>query len=311
LHAALRKVLGEHVQQQGSRVAPEGLRFDFTHHQGVSPEELSQIEGLVNRSILADMPIRQEVHSLDEAKQLGAMALFGEKYGDRVRVIRMGEFSMELCGGTHAQATGQIGFIKVLSESSVAAGVRRIEAVTGEGALNWSHQQAKTLDAVAHALKAKPGQETQRALEAMERLKVLEKEVAALRAEQARTQARVWLQEKSQTRGNTQVLLLSLSQLGWTRDQMPVAMDALADLLSEGLVVLTHADSDTLSIGALSGPEARKKLKAGDLVKKLAEVAGGKGGGRPDRAQAGSKEPGKESEVLREAERLTREVFGD
>jgi alanyl-tRNA synthetase len=310
LHSALRKVLGTHVQQQGSRVAPESLRFDFTHFQAMTPEEIKQVEYEVNLRIEENHPIKHAVHAIDEAKKMGAMALFGEKYGDKVRVITMGEVSMELCGGTHANATGDIGFLKIVSESSIAAGVRRLEAVTGLGALELAQKQQNALAEVGKVFKAKPGQELERVAEASAKIRALEKEVLELRQAQARLQATTLVAEKGKPMGATTVLVYKLDEKAYPRDSVPHLVDGLAGHLRNGVAVLTHASGDSLSIYAVAGKEAQAKVKAGDLIKAIGPVADARGGGKPDRAQAGSKSPDKEPLVLAEAEKYLKQALG-
>jgi len=310
LHAALREVLGDHVQQQGSRVGPEGFRFDFTHFQSVTAEEIRKIEYLVNLRIEENLPISHSVHPIDEAKKMGAMALFGEKYGDRVRVIKMGEFSMELCGGTHANATGDVGQLKIVSESSIASGVRRIEAVTGLGALEMSQRQFNALTDIAKVFKAKSGQEAEKVAEAAARIKALEKEVLELRQAQARLQAMSLVAERGKTVNGATMLVTKLDEKTFPRESLSLLVDGLAAHLRNGVAVLTHVSGDALSILAVSGKEAQAKVKAGDLIKAIGPVADAKGGGKPDRAQAGSKSPDKENLVLAEAEKYLKQALG-
>jgi alanyl-tRNA synthetase len=310
LHSALRKVLGAHVQQQGSRVAPDSLRFDFTHFQAMTPEEIRQVEYEVNLRIEENHPIKHGIHAIDEAKKMGAMALFGEKYGDRVRVITMGEVSMELCGGTHARATGDIGFLKIVSESSIAAGVRRIEAVTGLGALELAQKQQAALSEVGKVFKAKPGQEIERASEASAKIRALEKEVQELRQAQARLQAQTLVAEKAKTMGGATVLVYKLDEKAFPKESVPHLVDGLAGHLRNGVAVLTQASGDSLSIYAVAGKEAQAKVKAGDLIKAIGPIADARGGGKPDRAQAGSKSPDKEPLVLAEAEKYLKQALG-
>ncbi len=310
LHAALRQVLGNHVQQQGSRVGPNGFRFDFTHFQAVTLEEIRKVEVLVNLQIGENLAISQSVHGIEEAKQMGAMALFGEKYGDRVRVIKMGEVSMELCGGTHAHATGDIGQLKVTSESSIASGVRRIEAVTGLEALDLAQRQFNSLSEIAKIFKAKPGQESEKVQEAATRIKALEKEVQELRQAQARLQAITLVAERAKNIKGTLCLIMRLDEKSFPRDSVSHLVDGLASHLNNGVAVLTHVSGDSLSIFAVCGKDAQSKVKAGDLIKAIGPVADAKGGGKPDRAQAGSKSPDKESLVLIEAEKWLNQVLG-
>jgi alanyl-tRNA synthetase len=309
LHAALREVLGPNVQQQGSRVAPEGLRFDFTHPLAMTSEEIRAVEQLVNRKILENMPVAQAVHSMDDAKKMGAIALFSEKYGDRVRVISMGDFSLELCGGTHAQATGQIGFFKITSESSIAAGVRRLEAVTGEGALDLVNRRFESLDQIGSTLKAKSGQEFDRVLEIMQSLKDAGKALQDVRLSLAKINVSTVLSQKSKVLGGTKYVVAKLEEPYADKEAQQAFLEAMASQLDNGVAVLTAATADSLSIFALSGKQAQAKIKAGDLIKELAPVAEARGGGRPDRAQAGSKSPQKEPLVLAEAERILSRVL--
>ncbi len=309
LHSALRQVLGDHVQQQGSRVGPEGLRFDFTHFQSVTPDEVRTVELIVNRKIQENLSVSHSVHGIDEAKNMGAMALFGEKYGDRVRVIRMGDFSLELCGGTHAIATGQIGFFKVTSESSIAAGVRRIEAMTGEGALELVNKRFELLSEIGSALKAKPGDEPQKVAELAQRLRAAEKELSELRQQQASQQAQVIVREKSKTAGGISYVVSKLDA-GLDKDSQQAFIDALSVQLQDGVGVFTAVSGDSLSIYAVAGKSVHNKVKAGDLIKELAPIAEAKGGGRPDRAQAGSKAVHKEELVLAEAASILSRILG-
>ncbi len=312
LHAALRQVLGDHVQQQGSRVAPEGLRFDFTHHTGVTADELRRVETIVNEKILANLDVAPSVHGIEEAKAMGAMALFGEKYGDRVRVIRMGgdadQFSMELCGGTHATATGQIGLFKITSESSIASGVRRIEAVTGAGALALVNERFERLAGIGAALKAKAGDEAGKVNELAARLKSAEKELAELRLFKATQQAKALVAEKGVAVGGFTVVVSKIDAAD--KDAQNAFLDAAASQLQNGAGVFTAVAGDSLSLFAVVGKAAQAKAKAGDLIKELGPIADARGGGRPDRAQAGSKAVDKEPAVLAAAEALLARVLG-
>ncbi|MEO7425985.1 MAG: alanine--tRNA ligase [Fibrobacteria bacterium] len=310
LHSALREVLGTHVQQQGSRVAPDSLRFDFTHFQGMTPDEIKQVEQKVNLAIEQNHSISHAVHGIEEAKQMGAMALFGEKYGDKVRVITMGAVSMELCGGTHANATGEIGMLKIISESSIAAGVRRLEAVTGLGALDLVQRNFNSLSDIAKVFKAKPGQETEKVVEAVGRIKALEKEVLELRQAQAKLQAASLITAQGKPLNGATVIVYKLEEKAFPKDSVGLLIDGLAGLLRNGVAVLTHVSGEALSIYAVAGKEAQAKVKAGDLIKAIGPVADAKGGGKPDRAQAGSKSPDKEALVLAEAEKYLKQALG-
>jgi alanyl-tRNA synthetase len=241
---------------------------------------------------------------------MGAMALFGEKYGDKVRVITMGDVSMELCGGTHANATGDIGLFKIVSESSIAAGVRRVEAVTGLGALEMTQRQFNALADIAKVFKAKPGQELDKVVEASGRIKALEKEVLELRQAQARMQVTTLVAERGKSWNGTTVLIAKLDEKSYPRETVPLLVEGLAGHLRNGVAVLTHASGDSLSIYAVAGKEAQAKVKAGDLIKAIGPVADARGGGKPDRAQAGSKAPEKEPLVLAEAEKILKQTLG-
>jgi alanyl-tRNA synthetase len=312
LHAALRAVLGDHVQQQGSRVAPEGLRFDFTHFQPMTPDEIREVEARVNRKIRENLAVSQAVHGIDEAKSMGAMALFGEKYGDKVRVIRMGEgenqYSLELCGGTHAEATGQIGLFKITSEGSIASGVRRIEAVTGQGAFDLVNRRFDLLAEIGASLKAKPGDEPARVAEMSQKLKAAEKELLELRLFKATQQAKILVAEKGRTVGGFTVVVAKVDAPD--KESQSAFLEAMAAQLQNGAGVFTAVSGDSLSLFALVGKAAQAKAKAGDLVKELGPIADAKGGGRPDRAQAGSKAVDKEDAVLAAAETLLTRVLG-
>jgi alanyl-tRNA synthetase len=310
LHAALRQVLGPHVQQQGSRVAPEGLRFDFTHPKGVSESEIKAIEDLVNDQVLMDSPIVAAEQSLAEAKAQGAMALFGEKYGDRVRSLKMGAFSHELCGGTHARATGQIGLVKITGESSVAAGIRRIEAVTGTGALQLLRQQTEIVDRLSREMKTKPNEVVDKFLGTLEKLKVAEKAREQMLLAGVNQNVQEMIDKDGQVIGGVRVVIKKIDAGAFPRSTHQAMLDSLVGKLNNGVAVLTQVEDGTLSVLAAVGGGAQGKLKAGDLVKELSTVAGGKGGGRPDRAQAGSKFPEKESAVLEEARRLCSRLLG-
>ncbi len=304
LQSALQSILGEHIQQQGSRVSADSLRFDFTHHSSLSKTEIEQVEDKVNESILKGIEIHSSTQSFDAAKKSGAMALFGEKYGDEVRVIKMGEVSMELCGGTHAQSTGQIGLFKITSESSISSGVRRIEAVTGLESIKLTRNKFNDLQSISQTLKAKSGQEVNKVLELQEKLKTQEKELETLRAQQAAQKANSFLEMVVEVEG-TPTLVASLG--GVSKKEMNGLVDSISDKLSQGIAILTNAFEGNLSIISLVDKSLIGKIKAGEIVKELAILANGKGGGRPDRAQAGSKSPEKEQDVLNGAAKFLQE----
>ena len=287
MHAVLKDVLGDHVQQKGSLVDAERLRFDFSHHKAVTPEELVRIEDRVYERVLANASIDTELMDIDAARESGAVALFGEKYGDEVRVVRMAGFSVELCGGTHAGRTGDIGLFRIVSESGVAAGVRRIEAVTGPGAL----ELVRARDASGALAASKLRSSLEGLPEAIERVladrKRLEKELDGLRRELARVSAGD-LADEAREIGGIQVLAAQIpGDASVLRDEA----DRLRDQLGSALVVLGSVDGDkVLLIAAVTKDIAGKRLHAGKIVGRVAKLVGGGGGGRPDMAQAGGKD---------------------
>jgi alanyl-tRNA synthetase len=304
LHKALRDILGPHVAQQGSRVAPEALRFDFTHPKALYDEDISQVETLVNRQILANLPVVTAESSLAQAKAEGAVALFGEKYGDQVRHVRMGDFSHELCGGTHAQGTGQIGLFRITGESSIAAGIRRIEAVTGLFALAYVRRQGEIVTGLSRALKAKPEELESKVSDLSERLKEADKEIKAYRQEQINIRIDALLREDAPTINHVRCIVKKLDSEQFPKSSHQVLLDAVAGKLGKGMAFFTQVEDGTLSLLAAVGADIRSTVKAGDLIKELSQIADGRGGGRPDKAQAGSRHPDKENLVLEAAKAL-------
>jgi alanyl-tRNA synthetase len=304
LHAGLRGMLGEHVTQQGSRVGADSLRFDFTHPKSLNHSELEELETLINRQILENLPVSIRHSQIDEAKSQGALALFGEKYSDHVRHIKMGVFSHELCGGTHVAATGEIGSIKILSESSIASGIRRIEAVAGMASVSASQEERKIILDISKYFKSKPSDIMHKLSELDHRMKDLEKSSKILQGERLKDMAKIFYSKKISSSSGIDCLILSLSKEKGIKDQLHELTDILSQEHHKLLTVLTHSDENTLSIFVSAGNDARKIHKAGDLAKILGEVAGGKGGGRPDRAQAGSKNPSMENAVLAKAHEI-------
>ena len=288
LHAALRKVLGDHVQQKGSLVDAERTRFDFSHPQPMTDEEVRTVEALVNRAIRANYPVEAKVMAYDDAISSGAMALFGEKYGDEVRVLSMGDFSTELCGGTHVDRTGDIGFFKIVSESGVAAGIRRVEAVTGEGALAYTHEMEARLHQAADVLKAPVSEVTAKLQQIVDNVKTLEKELARLKGKLASSHGGDLASQAIEV-GGSQVLAACID--GADAESLRDTMDQLKGKLKSAAIVLgsTEAGKVTLIAGVTSDLTGR--IKAGDLVNHVATQVGGKGGGRPDMAQAGGTNP--------------------
>ena len=282
-------MLGDHVQQKGSLVNPDRARFDFAHSHGMTPVDLVEVERLVNHAILANTPVTATLMNQEDALKSGAMALFGEKYGDEVRVLAMGEFSVELCGGTHVTRTGDIGLFKILSEGGVAAGVRRIEAVTGEGALLHVQAQDKLLREAAAALKAQSAEELAPKIAAVQdSLKALEKEVARLNGKLAASAGDALVEQAVNANGIT---VLATELEGADAAALRETMDKLKDKLKSAVIVLGSRAEGKVQLAAGVTPDLLGKVKAGDLVKFVAEQVGGKGGGKPDMAMAGGTEP--------------------
>ncbi|HEB59690.1 MAG TPA: alanine--tRNA ligase, partial [Gammaproteobacteria bacterium] len=290
LHAALREILGEHVTQKGSLVEPERLRFDFSHFEPVTPEELRRIEARVNEQIRANNPVRTEVMDMDAALQRGAMALFGEKYDQQVRVLSMGEFSVELCGGTHVKRTGDIGLFKIIGEAGVAAGVRRIEAVTGEAALAWLDAAETALQHIAGLLRSSREDVEDKVSALLARNRQLEKELEQLKGKLASSQGSD-LAEQAEEIDGVRVLAARLD--GADNKTLRETLDQLKNKLGSAAVVLAAVSGDKVTLVAGVTPDQTKRIKAGELVNVVARQVGGKGGGRPDMAQAGGKDPAK------------------
>ncbi|MGD2073731.1 MAG: alanine--tRNA ligase [Gammaproteobacteria bacterium] len=288
MHAALRRVLGEHVQQKGSLVGPKRLRFDFSHFEPVTPEQLYEIEELVNGQIRANAPAETRIMAADEAMQMGAMALFGEKYGERVRVLSIGDFSIELCGGTHVARAGDIGLFKIVSESGIAAGVRRIEAVTGSAALDYVDQTEKDLSRVAGLVKAGREDVATKVRQLLERNRRLEKELEGLKARLASSQGSD-LASQAQEIAGIKVLAARLD--GADARVLRDTVDQLKNKLGAAAVILGAVQGDKVSLVAGVTKAETGRLKAGELVNHVASQLGGKGGGRPDLAQAGGNQP--------------------
>ena len=288
MHAALRKILGEHVTQKGSLVDAERLRFDFSHFEPINAGQLQAIEELVNAQIRENHPVETKLMSQDEAMQSGAMALFGEKYGETVRVLRMGDFSMELCGGTHVARTGDIGVFKITNETGIAAGVRRIEAVTGEGALHWIAQEEAQLGSIAELVKGSRDDAVDKVKQLIERSRQLEKELQQLKGKLA-SSAGSDLAAQAQEINGIKVLAAKLE--GADVATLRSTLDQLKNKLGAAAVVLASVNNDKVSLVAGVTKEETKQIKAGDLVNAVAQQVGGKGGGRPDMATAGGSNP--------------------
>jgi len=295
LHAALRKVLGSHVAQKGSLVEAERLRFDFSHFEPLTPEQLRAIEDLVNDRIRANLPVETRVLPYQEAIAAGAVALFGEKYGDRVRVLSMGDFSVELCGGTHVRRTGDIGLFKITAESGIAAGVRRIEAVTGARALDWVHRGEAALGRIAALLKCAREEAAEKVEHLLERQRQYEKELERLKARLASSQGDDLAAQAVEVDG---IKVLAARLDGADARTLRATLDQLKNKLGSAAVVLATVDGDKVSLVAGVTPDQTGRLKAGDLVNAVARQVGGRGGGRPDMAQAGGRDPGRLDEAL-------------
>ncbi len=295
LHAALRDILGAHVGQKGSLVKSDRLRFDFSHFEPISTEQLRQVEQLVNQHILANAKVGMAEMDIETAKDKGAMALFGEKYGDTVRVVDMGDFSIELCGGTHVNALGEIGPFRIVSESGIASGVRRIEAVTGLDAWNAIYQSDDTLALVAQTIKTDKSQIESKITQMVSDYKTLEKELKQLQSKLAVSQGNDMASQAVKV-GEVNVLAVKMegADSGVLRD----TMDKLKDKLEPAVIVLSAVDGDKISIVAGVSKSATKQYKAGELVNHVATQVGGKGGGRPDLAQAGGNDPSKLAAAL-------------
>ena len=284
MHAALRQVLGTHVAQKGSLVNDKALRFDFSHFEAMKPEEIRAVEDLVNAQIRRNLAIETNIMDIDAARASGAMALFGEKYDDRVRVLRMGDFSTELCGGTHAARTGDIGLFRITSESGTAAGVRRIEAVTGEGAMAMLHAQSDQLSDIAQLLKGDSHNLGEKVRAALERTRQLEKELQQLK-EQAAAQESANLSSKAEEINGVKLLVSELT--GVEPKMLRTMVDDLKNQLGSTIVVLATVADGKVSLIAGVSKDVTDRVKAGELVGMVAQQVGGKGGGRPDMAQAG------------------------
>ncbi|EFH6984001.1 alanine--tRNA ligase [Escherichia coli] len=284
MHAALRQVLGTHVSQKGSLVNDKVLRFDFSHNEAMKPEEIRAVEDLVNAQIRRNLPIETNIMDLEAAKAKGAMALFGEKYDERVRVLSMGDFSTELCGGTHASRTGDIGLFRIISESGTAAGVRRIEAVTGEGAIATVHADSDRLSEVAHLLKGDSNNLVDKVRSVLERTRQLEKELQQLK-EQAAAQESANLSSKAIDVNGVKLLVSELS--GVEPKMLRTMVDDLKNQLGSTIIVLATVVEGKVSLIAGVSKDVTDRVKAGELIGMVAQQVGGKGGGRPDMAQAG------------------------
>lgn len=287
MHKALREVLGAHVAQRGSLVDPDKTRFDFSHNAPMTDEEIRQVEAIVNREILANQATRAQLMAFDDAVKHGAMALFGEKYGDEVRVLDIGS-SRELCGGTHVSRTGDIGLFKIVSEGGVAAGIRRVEAVTGEAALALVQQLNNTVAQASAALRTQPEELLNRIAQVQDQVKGLEKELATLKSKLASSQGDELVQQAADIKG---IKVLAATLEGADVTALRETMDKLKDKLKTAAIVLASVSEGKVSLIAGVTADSTGKIKAGELVNFVAQQVGGKGGGRPDMAQAGGTNP--------------------
>ncbi|MDP1638602.1 MAG: alanine--tRNA ligase [Candidatus Nitrotoga sp.] len=288
MHRALRDVLGTHVQQKGSLVDQTKTRFDFSHNAPMTDTQIREVESRVNHAIQANAAVSAQVMAYDDALKSGAMALFGEKYGDEVRVLGMGEFSTELCGGTHVQRTGDIGLFKIVMESGVAAGIRRVEAITGEGALSWAQQLDARVHEVAATLKVQPHELTQRVAQMQDGIKALEKELATLKSKLATSQGDDLASQAIEING---VKIVAALLEGADNKILRETLDKLKDKLKSAVIVLAAvADGKVMLIAGVTA-DITDKVRAGELVNSVARQVGGKGGGRADMAQAGGTQP--------------------
>jgi len=283
MHKALREVLGGHVQQKGSLVTPERTRFDFAHNAPLTDEQIARIEAQVNAEILANAATEARVLPIADAQKLGAMMLFGEKYGDEVRVLDIGS-SRELCGGTHVQRTGDIGLFKIVAEGGVAAGIRRVEAVTGDNALAYLQQLEGTVNGLAGTLKATPAEVPGRVAAVLDQLRALEKEVTALKSKLASSQGDELLAQAVDVKG---IKVLAATLHGADAKALRETMDKLKDKLKTAAIVLAAVDGGKVQLAAGVTADSIGKVKAGELVNFVAQQVGGKGGGKADLAMAG------------------------
>lgn len=308
LQRALRDVLGSHVEQSGSLVTPERLRFDFTNFTAVTPDELAEVERMVNRAVLAGLPVNISEMDIESAKKLGAMALFGEKYGDRVRVVQMGDYSIELCGGCHVSNTAQVGLFKILSESGVASGIRRIEAVTGNGVLEYMNQNEETLQRTAQALKTNLHEIVQKAEAVTAENRSLQKELEAMKTQMAGNQSGALLDSAKEANG-VKIVIAKIDDAD--NNTLRKLGDSLKEKESNLVLLLAGVkDGKAVLVCMATKNAVAKGAHAGNIVREVAKLAGGGGGGKPDSAQAGAKDLSKLDDALTKAETIIAEMIG-
>jgi alanyl-tRNA synthetase len=305
LQKALREVLGSHVEQAGSSNNKDRLRFDFSHFSALTKEELEKVETIVNHKIAENLPVVTEEMSLEDAKKTGAMALFGEKYGDKVRVVKMGDFSTELCGGTHVENTGVISAFKILSETGVAAGVRRIEAITSDAVFAYYDQLEEELKKAASVVKAKPSNLIERLEGLMAELKALQSENESLKSKMAQDALGDVMNQVVEVKG---IKLLATSVKDVDMNGLRDLGDQLKDKIGEGVVVIASDNGGKVNLIAMATDEAMKAgAHAGNLIRGIAKLVGGGGGGRPNMAQAGGKNPAGIPDAIAEAAKVLEE----
>ena len=305
LQAALKRVVGEQVNQAGSLVMPDRLRFDFSNFEPVTARQLQEVERLVNEQILMAKSVEVAHMAIDKAKEMGAMALFGEKYGDVVRVVSVPDFSMELCGGSHVKNIGEIGMFKIVSETGIASGVRRIEALTGKAAIDYMNEKADALAAAAHTFKCREDEVLSHIENTLADNKKLKQEIASFTKERAMGDVDALLAQQKQIAGVSFAAGIVEAD---NMDDLRKIADMLLDRLKSGVVVLAAAHESKVNLVAKVGEDAAAKgAHAGNIVKAAAKIVGGGGGGRREMAQAGGKEPAKMPEALQEAERVLTE----
>ncbi|MEP6923432.1 MAG: DHHA1 domain-containing protein, partial [Pyrinomonadaceae bacterium] len=310
VHAALREVLGTHVKQAGSVVAPNFLRFDFSHYQALTPEEVAEIEMLVNREILKNDAVNTDLMAIEEAMQTGAMALFGEKYGSTVRVLRIGEgaFSKELCGGTHVRATGDIGSFKIVSDEAIASGVRRIRAITGMDAFSRFREDENLIAKSLGALRTQRDQLPTAIEKLQEELKRTKREVEDLKMKIA-TGAVGNSDNGDEAREIAGVKVLAKIVEGLDSSAMRNLSDTLLGKMKSGVVVLGRKDEDKVSLIVRSSDDVKARVSAGQVIKEIAPIVGGRGGGKPDMAEGGGNQPGKLEEALEASYRVIEKLL--
>jgi alanyl-tRNA synthetase len=296
LQAVLREVLGDHVHQAGSLVSPERLRFDFTHFTSMEREELERVEALVNRKIRENLKVETKIMAVEEALQTGAMALFGEKYGEKVRVVMVSDFSIELCGGTHSSRTGDIGLLKIVGESGVAAGVRRIEALTGEGAYRFVKEEERELWEIASTLKSVPGELSSKIERLLERQKELERELSSFQDKLSHQEISNLISFVKEIKG---VKVVSAKVDGKDLKRMREFVDQLKIKIGSGIILLGGQSENKVSLIMGVTSDLTRRYNANELIKKIALHIGGTGGGRPDFAQAGGTDSKRLDEALK------------